>query len=730
MKLHASTNTVEKSGNFEENQFSIEASAKAFMILSDGLYSNKILAVIRELSTNAYDSHVDAGKGHLPFEVHLPTRLEPYFHVRDFGTSMTHEQCMTLYTTYFRSTRNDSNDAVGCLGLGSKAPFAYADSFTVEAFKDGEKRIYSAHRDANGNPTFSLMETVDTDQPNGVKVSMPVQNSDCDNFDKEATKVYQHFNIKPRTNKEMVYDTKEIILKDKNDKWEFVKRGRDNFVIMGQIAYPLDEDQFGSFSDKGSIAKFLWNTSGLILYADIGDVEITPSREALSYTEETKKNIINLVKCVISDIKNSVEKTIKSQPTLFLARKKYVEIESQCSSIKTAIESLGNVISYNGKQIFDEMVYNKINVKNMGITQIDKSGYRSKVQNSKDIDTIPFDKDSYLIIDDLPRGGMTRIRTMLKENHSNNYYSSSSNGYSAYVYKLRQDLISGTEQPHYYDETKENNSFLKVLGDATPSNVLFTSDMPKPASTSYGSNYTYSAEVRCFNWYGDTGKFESRKVSVKEANMVFIPATKKKSRYDSKTDCELGDALKVDAGQLTTIMNLLCKYYGVDVYGKTICLMTPSQIKQRKLEGRSNWEGPEFIMDYLKQLVKDSAEEISEIRHAHRCSHNHLHNIILDTTTDNKAKQIVLEYQEYHDRIMENQNDLDAIWKFGEKMGMSDLWEKPEDFDRDAKYLEPLNKEMKKYPLLDGINTYRIDDSEISAYIDMVENSTKELTNV
>ena len=32
MKLHSSTHVVEKSGNFEENQFSIEASAKAFMI--------------------------------------------------------------------------------------------------------------------------------------------------------------------------------------------------------------------------------------------------------------------------------------------------------------------------------------------------------------------------------------------------------------------------------------------------------------------------------------------------------------------------------------------------------------------------------------------------------------------------------------------------------------------------------------------------------------------------
>ena len=117
-----------------------------------------------------------------PFEVHLPTRLEPYFHVRDYGTSMTHDQCMTLYTTYFRSTRNDSNDAVGCLGLGSKAPFAYADSFTVEAFKDGEKRVYAAHRDSNGSPTFCLMDTVPTDEENGIKVSLPVEKNDCDRF--------------------------------------------------------------------------------------------------------------------------------------------------------------------------------------------------------------------------------------------------------------------------------------------------------------------------------------------------------------------------------------------------------------------------------------------------------------------------------------------------------------------------------------------------------------------
>ena len=722
MKLHSSTHTVEKSGNFEENQFIIEASAKAFMILSDGLYSNKILAVVRELSTNAYDSHVDANKKGVPFEIHLPTRLEPFFHVRDFGTSMTHEQCMTLYTTYFRSTRNDSNDAVGCLGLGSKAPFAYSDQFTVEAFLNGEKRVYAAHRDSNGSPTFCLMDTVPTAEQDGIKVSIPVNNSDCDRFVREANKTFQFFKVRPKSNIELNIDTERSLLKDKNGKWDFTTGRGDNFVIMGQIAYPIEEESIGDhYDDKDKIANFLWHTSGLRLHLNIGDVDITPSREALSYTTETKKNIRNVIQSVIKDIKASVEDAIKAQPTLYLARKKYVEIEQQCHSVKEAMESLNKAIQWNGKDIFDEMVGNKIKVSILNLTHIHKSGYRSKSETNKDPDFVPFRKDTRFVIDDLPRGGMTRIRNTIKEDNANRGYSSQ--GYDVYVYKLRQDLIGGTDKPYRYDETKDNNKLLDKLGGAKPENVRFTSDMPKPERSSNRSSSVYSAEVQCFNWYGDTGKFEFRKVSVKDQNMIYIPAIKKKGRWsDDRSDCKLSYGLNISDKALSIYLNLLCKYYGVNVYGKTICLMTPSQIKQRKLEDRSNWEGPEFIVDYLKALVKDSAEDIAGIRHSHTCSDRNLHDVILNTATDNKAKEIVLEFQEYYDRVTKNQNDLDMVWKLGKELDMSHLWNEPEGFDRNAKYFNPLRKEMQKYPLLDGINTNKVCESDLSAYIDMVEN--------
>ena len=42
-------------------EFRIRNSAKAFSILSSGLYANKIRAIVRELSCNAVDSHTVAG---------------------------------------------------------------------------------------------------------------------------------------------------------------------------------------------------------------------------------------------------------------------------------------------------------------------------------------------------------------------------------------------------------------------------------------------------------------------------------------------------------------------------------------------------------------------------------------------------------------------------------------------------------------------------------------------
>ena len=96
MKVQAHGAVIKSSSDFESNSFRIAASPHAFRVLSSGLYSNKIRAVIREISCNAWDSHVEAGVADVPFKVTLPNRLSPTFSVRDFGVGLSLETAMEL----------------------------------------------------------------------------------------------------------------------------------------------------------------------------------------------------------------------------------------------------------------------------------------------------------------------------------------------------------------------------------------------------------------------------------------------------------------------------------------------------------------------------------------------------------------------------------------------------------------------------------------------------------
>ena len=101
--------TIERSGNFVESVFKIKASAKAFRILSDGLYSDKITAIIRELSCNAYDAQLTAKNMDTPFHIKLPNRPEPNFSIRDYGTGLSDEDIRNIFTTSTNSLYN-----IGC----------------------------------------------------------------------------------------------------------------------------------------------------------------------------------------------------------------------------------------------------------------------------------------------------------------------------------------------------------------------------------------------------------------------------------------------------------------------------------------------------------------------------------------------------------------------------------------------------------------------------------------
>lgn len=286
-------------------EFRIRNSAKAFNILSSGLYANKVRAIIRELSCNAVDSHVAAGRKDTPFDVHLPNSLEPWFSIRDYGTGLSHEQVTNIYTTYFESTKTESNEFIGALGLGSKSPFSYTDNFTVTAIKDGIKGVYTAFINEQGVPSIAKMMDEQTTDPSGVEVKFSVNDRhDFDKFRSEARHVYEHFKLRPVISgngdfgfKDPKYTDKDII-----PGVHVTEESHRSFAIMGNIAYPIDITNKEDVGDLGALL-----SCGLVMEFNIGELDFQASREGLSYIPLT-----------IESIKNKLEK-LNSQLSVHVA---------------------------------------------------------------------------------------------------------------------------------------------------------------------------------------------------------------------------------------------------------------------------------------------------------------------------------------------------------------------------------------------------------------------------
>lgn len=305
MRLNSATEHAEISDSITTTStFRIKASAKAFSILSSGLYSDKILAIVRELSTNAYDSHVAANNVTTPFDVHLPSVLDPNFKIRDYGTGLSKDDVVTIYTTYFESTKTESDDYVGALGLGSKSPFCYTQNFIIESYKDGMVYTFGAFLSNDGIPSVALMSETETDQPNGVSITVPVKKNDFYTFESKARAVYLAFDCKPNfiCGTEFEWPEKTEVF---DNVWCYkahkMSYGLSNINIrQGSVIYPL---QVYSYDFNIPILSHVASSNPYIIDVPIGTADITASREELSYDDATVENLSKILSHIESNLK-------------------------------------------------------------------------------------------------------------------------------------------------------------------------------------------------------------------------------------------------------------------------------------------------------------------------------------------------------------------------------------------------------------------------------------------
>ena len=425
--------TLEQSQEFTSYSFGIKESGlpHIFNVLRNQLYSDKVLAVIREYSCNAVDAHVEIGNGDEPIEITLPNPLSLEFKVRDCGRGLSENEIGEVYAMYGESTKRGTNEQIGQLGLGCKSAFAYGDNFIINSYFNGNKTSYNAFIDPSQIGRISKLSQEKSKEKSGIEIVIPVKKDDCEEFFQKAVDLFAYFKVKP--------NVKGVDLEDYNAKvgkggilvegegWKVFRQG-EAVAVMGNIAYPIDQytlqvtkNGYGAKDDNESARSSLIDTS-IQLNFDIGDLEISASREALQYTESTKKNILKKLDEIIKQIPTAVGKRFDECKTLWEAKSFYGEtfkyggvgyslsdIVSKAGVVWNGIKLDDTDFSFQGFKEGEEVDvfhYNK-----------PRYGRSKRIRGEKLKNIIANTEDTMVIQDDRPShiGRLNRIAPLMEE---------------------------------------------------------------------------------------------------------------------------------------------------------------------------------------------------------------------------------------------------------------------------------------------------------------------------
>ena len=300
---------IESTAEQTKMRLSEDASSMVFQLFTKNVYSNPIGTVVREITSNSFDSHTEAG-------VDLPVVIRKhkdgqagthYISFIDYGVGMSPDRVKNIYGVYFESTKRVDNEQIGGFGIGGKTPLAYKrstgqgegeydNSFYVITTFDKVKYYYCIYEGAE-SPVISELHSEPTTDRNGTEIQVPVLEKDLETFQKEMTKQLYYFEniVFEGFDYEHGYNTDDngnpLIVKPLDNEYQIV-RGK-NFlfrgdqynsnvhVCLGRVAYPIDYGTLGLDASDYSLP--------IALKLEVGDIGVTVSRESLDYSEATIK---------------------------------------------------------------------------------------------------------------------------------------------------------------------------------------------------------------------------------------------------------------------------------------------------------------------------------------------------------------------------------------------------------------------------------------------------------
>ena len=300
-------------------------------MLSKNLYSDSIGSTIRETASNALDSHRRAGVDK-PIIVSLENVNGNYeFSVEDVGLGLDADDVENIISKYGKSTKREEANSLGMWGLGFKSPLAYSSTFYFVARKNGIERKYMMYEGEDVN-TIDLLYESETTEGNGVKVIVPVKYSDYYSFKTKSKEQLAYFQNVYFNGPDI--DNSFKILRTEH--YQLSNISTDNYlhICLDDVYYPIDFAKLGINSISFPVGLRFNLSDGIFP---------TPNREAIRYTEESKKVILDKIELVATEIIKLYNSQISEMNNLKLiydyyqGYNKYVELNGGKYSIENLI---------------------------------------------------------------------------------------------------------------------------------------------------------------------------------------------------------------------------------------------------------------------------------------------------------------------------------------------------------------------------------------------------------
>jgi anti-sigma regulatory factor (Ser/Thr protein kinase) len=281
--------------------------------LRDKIYSDKILAVVREYISNAWDEHKK-------FNIDKPVKVSLVAHdnqfiwsVRDYAMGLDEHDIRNVFGMYFESTKSNENNSIGGFGIGGKAAFSYIDTFYVNSYHNGTKTNYVCTLGAGtkGIPVgeiYKISEEPTTEQ--GIEISLEISGySDPDAFNTKTTKFVQFFD----QNSKIEFKGFEGLIKPllplnsktvgeytfhQYEESPHYRGSQQYFIRMGGVVYPhkAKHTSHRNFSNKN-----------VVVDVPIGKLSIPISRESIETTPLNDKVFAEIESILDGMIKDEVD---------------------------------------------------------------------------------------------------------------------------------------------------------------------------------------------------------------------------------------------------------------------------------------------------------------------------------------------------------------------------------------------------------------------------------------